>query len=131
MGKPIMIEIAPGELLDKLSILEIKLARITDPKKLAHVRAEHQLLAAARGEGIPHSTVVDALFARLKQVNATLWDVEDDIREEERAKRFGERFVELARAVYVTNDQRAAIKQEINLLLESQIVEEKSYASYR
>lgn len=131
MGKAILIEIAPGELLDKLSILEIKQDRISDPGKLANVRVEYELLAAARARGIAPSAALDALFGRLKRVNATLWDVEDAIREEERAQRFGERFIELARAVYATNDERAAIKKEINRLLGSAIVEEKSYAAYR
>lgn len=131
MGRPILIEIAPGELLDKLSILEIKLARIADPGKLANVRVEYDLLSAARAQGILRSGAMEALFDRLKRVNTDLWDVEDAIREEERAQRFGERFIELARAVYTQNDERAAIKKEINRLLGSAIVEEKSYAAHR
>ncbi len=128
--KAIMVEIAPGELLDKISILEIKLQRISDPAKLTNVRVEFDALSQARDGNLARSAEIDALYARLKTVNEVLWDIEDGIREEEREKRFGERFVELARAVYHNNDERAAIKREINTSLGSAIVEEKSYASY-
>jgi hypothetical protein len=128
--KAIIVEIAPGELLDKISILEIKLQRISDPAKLTNVRVEFDALSRARDGNLARSAEIDALYARLKTVNEVIWDIEDGIREEEREKRFGERFVELARAVYHNNDERAAIKREINTALRSAIVEEKSYASY-
>ncbi|MGE3306514.1 MAG: DUF6165 family protein [Rhizobiaceae bacterium] len=128
--KPIMVEIAPGELLDKISILEIKNERITDAAKRANVRIELDLLCAARDREITPSAALDNLYASLKQVNEALWEIEDGIRDEERDRRFGERFVELARSVYHTNDKRAALKREINTLLGSAIVEEKSYSNY-
>lgn len=127
---PIMVEIAPGELLDKISILEIKRERITDAAKLANVAAELGLLAQVQRARIAPSPTLDVLRARLKKVNEILWETEDDIREEEREQRFGPRFIELARQVYHTNDERAAIKREINVLLGSTIIEEKSYTSY-
>ncbi|MGD9915837.1 MAG: DUF6165 family protein [Rhizobiaceae bacterium] len=128
--KPIMVEIAPGELLDKISILEIKNERITDAAKRANVRIELDLLCAARDREITPSAALDSLYASLKRVNEALWEIEDGIRDEERDRRFGERFVELARSVYRTNDRRAALKREINTLLGSAIVEEKSYSNY-
>lgn len=128
--KPITVEIAPGELLDKISILEIKLERIGDAAKLANVRVELDVLARARDANLAASARLDDLSRQLKAINEAIWETEDAIREEERDKRFGERFVELARSVYHNNDQRAAIKREINMLLGSAIVEEKSYSSY-
>ena len=128
--KPITVEIAPGELLDKISILEIKLERIGDAAKLANVRVELDVLARARDANLAASARLDDLSRQLKAINEAIWETEDAIREEERDKRFGERFVELARSVYRNNDQRAAIKREINMLLGSAIVEEKSYSSY-
>ena len=127
---PIMIEIAPGELLDKISILEIKLQRMTDPAKLANVRTELALLEQARDRNLPSSPRLASLAQRLREVNETLWDVEDGLRDEERHERFGTRFIELARAVYWNNDERAGLKREINVLLGSSIVEEKSYSDY-
>jgi hypothetical protein len=127
---PIMIEIAPGELLDKISILEIKLHRISDPDKLRNVRTELALLTRARHESLTATPELDALSQQLRQVNEALWETEDAIREEERDGRFGKRFIEIARSVYHANDKRAAIKREINLLLGSAIVEEKSYSGY-
>ena len=125
----IMVEIAPGELVDKLTILEIKLERITDALKLSNVRIEHESLAKVAA-GIPPSAPLRDLTARLKEINGRLWAIEDDIRDLERAKNFGTEFVALARSVYRTNDERAAVKRQINELLHSAIVEEKSYASY-
>ena len=127
---PIMIEIAPGELLDKISILEIKLLRLSDPGKLHNVRVELAMLERARDASLAVTPELEALCRRLRQVNEALWEIEDAIREEEHAARFGPRFIELARAVYRNNDERAAIKREINLLLGSTIVEEKSYSNY-
>ena len=124
------IPVAPGELLDKLTILEIKAERIADPDKLANVRRELELLDSVWREAGQENDEIASLRADLKQVNEALWQIEDDIRDEEREGRFGERFIALARAVYVTNDQRAAIKKAINLALGSVIVEEKSYSDY-
>lgn len=126
----ISVEISPGELFDKLSILEIKLQRISDPEKLAHVRAELDALEKSRRREIVLSTVLDRLRAELSVVNETLWDVEDRLRVLERDRNFGEEFVALARSVYLTNDRRAAIKREINLMLDSDIAEAKSYEVY-
>lgn len=130
MSNTILVEIAPGELLDKQSILEIKSERITDAAKLANVRIELDVLVRARAGAISDLAELGALYARLKGVNETLWEIEDGIRDEEAAQRFGPRFIELARSVYRTNDERAAIKREINVLLGSRIVEEKSYKKY-
>jgi hypothetical protein len=127
----LLIPASPGELLDKLTILEIKLERITDPAKLANVRREHELLTQAWNEGDLETAEVTALRAGLHTVNRRLWDIEDAIRDCERDEDFGERFISLARSVYMENDERAAIKKKINLALGSQIVEEKSYKDYR
>lgn len=126
----ILVPTSAGELIDKLTILEIKSERMTDPAKLANVRTEMDLLLKTLRTEVPDSPRLQALQAELKRVNLALWDIEDDIRDCERQKDFGPRFIELARAVYVTNDQRAAFKKDINLLLGSQIVEEKSYQAY-
>jgi hypothetical protein len=113
----ILIEVAPGELIDKMTILEIKKANISDPAKLRNVSHEYDVLARV-------------LAAQLKANNESLWKIEDDIRDLERARDFGPAFIENARAVYFTNDRRAAVKRQINELLDSAIVEEKSYAAY-
>jgi chorismate mutase len=129
--KDILVPISPGELLDKITILRIKAARMTDAKKVANVKHELALLertwAQSGGAGVAG---VAAEEANLLRVNEKLWVIEDDIRDEERAKRFTEKFIELARAVYFTNDERAAIKKRINTLMGSNIVEEKSYKQY-
>jgi tetratricopeptide (TPR) repeat protein len=127
---PVLVEIAPGELLDKLTILEIKAERISDAEKLKHVREELRVLAGARDETLPASAELARLTAELKKVNEQLWDIEDEIRRCEAKKNFGKRFVELARSVYRSNDQRAVLKRQINDLLGSHLVEEKSYAPY-
>jgi len=127
---PILIEISAGELVDKLTILEIKLENIRDPAKLANVRREHDLLKASLRHHIPETLEIAQLTADLKSVNSELWRLEDDIRGHERESSFGESFVRLARSVYRTNDKRAAIKRRINDLLGSAVIEEKSYASY-
>lgn len=130
MSGTVTIEIAPGELIDKITILEIKTERIADPAKLANVRTELDTLAASRDASLEASDTLDRLTAALKQVNEALWQIEDDIRDCERDGDFGARFVELARSVYKTNDQRAALKRQINELLGSRLVEEKSYKPY-
>lgn len=128
--KDILVPISPGELLDKITILRIKAARMSDPAKVANVRLELDLLEKTwrdSGAAIPE---VAADEAELQRVNESLWVIEDDIRDKERAREFDARFVALARAVYVTNDERAAIKKRINVALGSRIVEEKSYKPY-
>ncbi|MCA9120933.1 MAG: glycosyltransferase family protein [Planctomycetaceae bacterium] len=124
------VEIAPGELIDKITILEIKLERITDTSKLANVRVELNTLESARDSTLIASSELDALTQQLKSVNEQLWDIEDSIRDCEREKDFGAKFIELARAVYKTNDKRAALKRDVNTLLGSHLVEEKSYSEY-
>ena len=127
----IQVPISPGELLDKITILQIKSERISDPDKVANVRVELDMLTKVWADAVEADDTITALTAELKSVNEALWEIEDDIRDEERNKRFGERFVELARAVYVTNDDRAAAKKKVNLHLNSTIVEEKSYQDYK
>jgi hypothetical protein len=127
----LLVPISPGELIDKITILEIKSARMTDAAKLANVRTELDLLMATwRASPYAAEDVADDWQA-LRRVNEQLWDIEDDIRDKERASAFDAVFIELARAVYVTNDERAAIKKRINTRLGSRLVEEKSYAEYR
>jgi hypothetical protein len=124
----IKVPISPGELLDKITILRIKSQRMTDPQKLANVRLELTALEETwRKFGAPD---IAADITALLHVNERLWVIEDEIRDKERAKAFDAEFIRLARAVYVENDERAAIKRRINLALGSAIVEEKSYASY-
>ena len=130
MTSTIPVEIAPGELIDKITILEIKLERISEPAKLANVRIEWETLIAARDSAIAATDALDQLTAALKSVNEALWVIEDDIRDCERDDDIGDTFIKLARAVYTTNDQRARLKREINELLGSRLVEEKSYAAY-
>jgi len=127
----IHVPISPGELIDKLTILEIKSERMGDERKLANVRLELKLLTETWNKSDYAKFDIAAEWKELKRINAALWDIEDHIRDEERAKRFGEKFIELARAVYVTNDDRAAVKRKINEKLGSKIVEEKSYADYK
>jgi len=127
----ILIPISPGELLDKITILQIKAERIADPAKVANVKTELDMLEKVWGEAVADDAEIRALGAELKAINEALWEIEDDIRDEERNRRFGERFIELARAVYVTNDERANAKKKVNLHLKSNIVEEKSYQDYR
>lgn len=125
----ILVPISPGELLDKITILEIKSERIDDPAKVANVRIELDLLNGVWEGAVSEDAFITRLRAELKAINETLWEIEDEIREEETLARFGSRFIELARAVYVTNDRRAAAKREVNVHLGSKILEEKSYKS--
>lgn len=128
--KPIFIEVGAGELIDKITILTIKSERMTDAEKLKNVRHELDVLSTGRDENLEDSAELRKLTADLKQVNEALWEIEDDIRQCERDKDFGEKFVALARAVYVTNDKRAALKKDINVLTGAQIIEEKSYTEF-
>lgn len=125
----IEVPVAWGELVDKITILEIKSERIADPAKLANVATELRLLRERLGTVEDDPAVAD-LHAALKRVNEALWEIEDDIRDRERDGDFGPKFIELARSVYRTNDRRAELKREINLALGSAILEEKSYKPY-
>ncbi|WP_431636565.1 DUF6165 family protein [Dyella sp. KULCS107] len=120
-----------GELIDKITILEIKSQQIRDEVKLANVRTELDLLSATWAAHPASRTDIADERARLLTVNQALWDIEDHIRLKEKAQAFDAEFIELARAVYFRNDERAAVKREINLKLGSQLVEEKSYQDYR
>ena len=126
----ILVPVSPGELLDKITILRIKVVRITDPAKVANVRLELNLLEKTwRDAGCAAFDVARDERA-LQAVNERLWDVEDLIRDKEAKQTFDREFIDLARAVYVSNDERAAIKKRINLQLGSRLVEEKSYKPY-
>jgi Family of unknown function (DUF6165) len=126
----LLVPVSPGEVLDKITILEIKLEHMQDPDKLANVRTELEQLNTCWSAAVTQDETVCSLRAQLKTVNQALWVIEDDIRDKERSKVFDEQFIELARSVYVTNDRRARIKKELNLYLEAQLVEEKSYSAY-
>ena len=126
----IHVPVSPGEVLDKITILEIKSERMEDPEKVANVRVELKLLQDTWAQAINDDDVIRDLHAQLKEINEALWEIEDDIRDKERVKDFDERFVELARAVYFTNDRRSEVKKKLNLHLGSQIIEEKSYQDY-
>jgi hypothetical protein len=127
----IQTPVSYGELIDKITILEIKSRRITDEAKLANVRNELDLLNATWANDSASETDINSERAQLFAVNELLWDIEDHIRLKERAQEFDQEFIELARAVYFRNDERAAFKRNINLKLGSQLVEEKSYQDYR
>ncbi|MGN6282675.1 DUF6165 family protein [Frateuria sp.] len=127
----IQVPVSYGELIDKITILEIKARQISDPAKLANVRNELDLLNATWANDTASQTDVADERARLLAVNEDLWDIEDRIRLKEKAQAFDAEFIELARSVYFRNDVRAAVKREINLKLGSQLVEEKSYQDYR
>jgi len=124
------VQTSPGEFLDKLTILEIKAERITDPTKLANVRHELEQLRATWAASPLAGHDVAGLVAELKAVNRTLWDIEDRVRSHEAEQRFDSEFVELARSVYRNNDRRATLKRELNLALGSDLLEEKSYTEY-
>lgn len=126
----IQVPVSPGEVLDKITILEIKAERISDAGKVANVKRELELLSASWLEAVDQDDTISRIHAQLKAINETLWEIEDDIRDKERAREFDQVFIELARSVYVTNDQRANAKKELNTYLGSEIVEEKSYQDY-
>jgi hypothetical protein len=130
MAATIAVEVSPGELIDKITILEIKSERIPDGAKLLNVRTELTTLVAACDRAIPASLELAALTRELKQVNESLWHIEDHIRDCERQRNFGAAFVALARSVYKSNDRRSALKRQINELLGSRLIDEKSYAPY-
>jgi hypothetical protein len=129
--KDILVPVSPGELLDKITILRIKVARIQDAGKLANVKLELSLLEQTwRDAGCATPEIAQDEHA-LQDVNERLWDIEDRIRDKEAKQTFDRDFIELARAVYVCNDERAAAKKRINVQLGSRLVEEKSYKQYR
>jgi hypothetical protein len=128
--KDILVPISPGELLDKITILRIKSARMTDAAKLANVRTELADLEKTWRDAVGSADLAEDERG-LQAVNERLWVIEDDIRDKERAQAFDARFIELARSVYIENDERAAIKKRVNVKLGSRIVEEKSYKPYK
>ena len=127
----IQVPVSPGELLDKITILRIKVARIQDAAKLSNVRLELSLLEQTWRDSGCAAQDVAAEERALHDVNERLWDIEDRIRDKEARQTFDRDFIELARAVYISNDERAAIKKRINARLGSRLVEEKSYKQYR
>lgn len=124
------IEVSIGEIVDKLTILDIKMVNIIDQKKLENVSKEFNYLKDIVEIDLGISTTSE-IYLKLLDINKELWDIEDDIRDKERNREFDERFIELARAVYFTNDKRADVKKEINLKFGSTFVEEKSYQDYK
>jgi hypothetical protein len=129
LRQPLLVEIAPGELLDKFTILEIKRSRIRDRVKLMNVQVELDALRATQARVLAEFAELTAPIAELRRVNERLWDVEDALRQCERDSDFGSRFIELARSVYQFNDLRAQLKRRINELCGSVLIEEKSYCS--
>jgi hypothetical protein len=126
----ISVPISWGELVDKITILEIKMDRIKDAEKLVNINRELQSLRLIFEKGCAEPEKIGQVKAELREVNEKLWMIEDDIRKCEKEKDFSQRFIELARAVYINNDQRAAFKREINTILNSELFEEKSYEDY-
>jgi len=123
------VEVSIGELVDKVSILSIKLKKIKNPEKLKNIQKEYDILSASMEDtGI---TLGDSEYLRLEEINLKLWDIEDQIRLKEVKKEFDGRFIELARSVYFTNDERSEVKKEINLKYGSGIIEEKEYVEYK
>ena len=130
MKDNLLIPISPGELIDKITILEIKRESIVDKEKLSNINLEYKVLLDTLENKIIASNEIDSLRIKLKTINKRLWDIEDQLRDLERSKTFNEDFIKLARSVYFTNDERSEIKKSINKLLNSEIVEEKSYSKY-
>ena len=126
----ILVEVSVGELLDKISILEIKQDKIKDPNKLKFINSEHSILKDQLEKNVQSSSQLEQLFNSLKQINAKLWVIEDEKRQCEKDKDFGEKFIKLSRDVHFLNDDRAKIKLEINNLTGSKIKEIKEYISY-
>ena len=132
-SKKITVEISPGELLDKISILEIKIEKIKDNDSISQIQKEYKILKSGQRalmEITPEKEGIEKLFLNLKSINLILWDIEDKIRVCEKNKDFSKKFIELARNVYINNDKRAKIKSELNKLLGSNIKEVKKYADY-
>ena len=129
-SKKILTEISPGELLDKISILEIKLEKVKDKKSQEKIKKEYKILKEIEISSIKMTDEIKNLIQCVKNVNIELWNLEDKIRIYEKNKDFGEIFIELARGVYFNNDRRAKIKKEINKILKSNIEEVKEYVDY-
>ena len=129
-SKKILTEISAGELLDKISILEIKIDKIKDKNGLNEIHKEHKILTEVRDAQIKSSDEIEKLFNELKKINLNLWNIEDKIRHCEKNKDFSQTFIDLARSVYLNNDKRAKIKSEINKKLNSNIKEIKQYVNY-
>ena len=126
----IKVEISYGELFDKISILEIKKSKLNNPEEIIKVKYELDLLLQELNNSKLNSSIISSLTKNLKEINLKLWNIEDKIREKERDKKFDEEFIKLARNVYITNDKRSKIKNEINHLLDSKVFEIKSYKKY-
>jgi hypothetical protein len=125
------VEVSNGELMDKLSILELKLKNITDTKKLINIKVEfNELNPLVQKLFKKYSPDVNKIYIKLAEINGKLWVIEDEIRQCEKDKNFGTKFVKLARDVYFTNDVRSELKKEINILTNSGLIEEKSYEDY-
>ena len=129
-SKKILSEVSAGELLDKISILEIKLEKISDKSSLEQIKKEYKILKENQNSTIKFEGKIEDLFKSLKNINFKLWNIEDRLRVCEKNKDFGKEFVELAREVYLNNDKRSKIKSDINKILGSNIMEIKQYASY-
>lgn len=127
----VMTEVQIGELIDKITILQIKKERIKDTKKLKNIDAELDTLLTTYKNNVPQSVEIEQLWKSLKTTNEALWVIEDDIRDKERARVFDQGFIDLARSVYYTNDERCKIKRDINILSGSRLIEEKSYTDYK
>jgi uncharacterized coiled-coil protein SlyX len=130
MKQTVETPIAIGELIDKITILEIKVARFTDATKTLNAHAELEMLVERRERAIQATKALNALTVELKEVNEQIWDLEDAIRDCERRADFGPHFINIARSIYRTNDRRASVKRRINLTFNSEIIEEKSYSAY-
>lgn len=130
MNSKIEVEVSVGELLDKITILQIKTERIQDEAKLKNVRAELRHLSDVQNRAVTFDSEIKALFQKLKETNESLWEIEDEIRDHEKAKDFGPEFIHLARMVYMKNDLRCHLKRELNEKLGSELKEEKSYTEY-
>ena len=129
-SKKILSETSPGDLLDKISILEIKLEKIKDKNNLNEINKEYKMLKNSQNSNIEITDKIKKLFKEVKQVNKNLWDIEDKLRVCEKNKDFGKNFTDLARWVYLNNDKRSKIKLQINKILDSNIREIKQYVSY-
>lgn len=127
----LLVEIAPGELIDKITVLEIKAERISDPARLAHIQTELEILTKTRDEKLPATEELSRITDALKQINIIIWDQSDRIRVLGGAGDFGEEFAKVSWDIHHANDTRAALKKEINLLLNSRLVEEKSYPHWK
>ena len=129
--KKILSEISPGELLDKISILEIKIEKVKDKNSLEEIKKEYKILKEIQTSSIEITGEIKDLFQSVKNVNVKLWNIEDKLRICEKNKDFDKNFIELARGVYFANDERAELKSKINKILKSNIIEIKQYDNYK